>query len=185
MVSAKPIPGFENYLVDECGRIYSKDHGIYRKFSVSQQGYCSVDLYNRGKTKRFLVHRLVATAFIPNPNNLPQVNHKDENPLNNNVNNLEWCSAKYNMNYGNGAKTRHLKIDYSRPIYKEIALKNSLKRARPIIQFDRQGNVINKYESAAEAGRITGINKAHINSCCNNKQYRHTAGGYVWKFERR
>lgn len=67
----------------------------------NKRGYLQVTLTHNNKRKYVGVHRLVAQAFIPNPNNLPQVNHKDEDPLNNHVENLEWCTAKYNCNYGN------------------------------------------------------------------------------------
>ena len=71
------------------------------KQSFAGCGYCSVMLSKNGKVRRFNVHRLVAEAFIPNPSNLPEINHKDENKTNNCVDNLEWCTSKYNANYGN------------------------------------------------------------------------------------
>ena len=71
------------------------------KQSVAGCGYLSVKLSKDGKVHRFNVHKLVAQAFIPNPDNLPEINHKDENKLNNCVDNLEWCTSMYNANYGN------------------------------------------------------------------------------------
>lgn len=68
--------------------------------NVLNNGYLQITLYKDGKHKSFLVHRLVANAFIPNPENLPEVNHKDENKTNCNIDNLEWCTRKYNLNYG-------------------------------------------------------------------------------------
>ena len=180
-----PIPDFENYTIDECGNVTNTVTGKTRKPSVSKTGYCSVDLYNNANMKRFLIHRLVAMAFIPNPQDLPQVNHIDENPMNNNVKNLEWCTPKYNMNYGNGVKTRHRKIDYTKPCYKENAIKNGKKASKPVVQYDKSGNFIRRYESAKDASRITNTDHSHILDCCNEKPCRHTAGGYVWKFERR
>jgi hypothetical protein len=82
------------------GRIRSVKTGKILKPGKDKCGYSHVTLCKDGKTSRFQVHRLVATAFIPNPDNLPVVNHKDENPSNNCVDNLEWCTVKYNVNYG-------------------------------------------------------------------------------------
>ena len=183
-VRSVPIKGFEHYTVNENGDIFNTLTGKKRKPSVSRNGYCSVDLYNKTKMKRFFIHRLVATAFLPNPNNYPQVNHKDENPRNNNVQNLEWCTAKYNMSYGIGGKTRHLKIDYTKPCYRENAIKNGKKCSKPVAQYDKEGNFIRAYESAKEASRITKADHSHILDCCNYKPGRYSAGGYIWKFER-
>ena len=93
------VKDYPNYSVSHLGDVFNNKTGLRLKQTV-KKGYCLVYLYNENGRKCFLVHRLVATAFIPNPNNLPEVNHKDENPLNNNVENLEWCSPKYNCNYG-------------------------------------------------------------------------------------
>lgn len=175
------IKGFENYCIDDAGRVYNTKTQKYRKPSITKQGYCSVDLYNKGVMKRFLIHRLVANAFIPNPLKLPQVNHKDENPLNNDVNNLEWCTAKYNMNYGEGAKTRHLKIDYSKPIYKKIARENGKLASKPIIQISIEGKILNRFSSIKEATQKLNIKNHHISSCAAGK--RKTSNGYIWKYE--
>lgn len=119
----KDIKNYEGYYqVSNLGRIKSVDRyinqyngynystRIYKgkilKFSIGTRGYLKVVLQKERKVKTYNVHRLVAEAFIPNPNNLPQVNHIDENKLNNNINNLEWCSSKYNINFGN----RNIKV---------------------------------------------------------------------------
>ena len=175
------IKGFENYTINEKGEVFSFTTKKYRSHSVTKRGYHSVDLYSNGKMKRFWIHRLVAEAFIPNPNNLPQVNHKDENPNNNHVSNLEWCSAKYNMNYGNGAKTRHSKIDYKKPIYKKLAYEASMKTCKKVLRFDKTGHFIKRYNSVAEAGRDIKTDCGHISQCCKGK--RKSAGGYIWKYE--
>ena len=96
MVQVKDYP---NYSVNRLGEVFNNKTGRKLKQTV-KKGYCLVYLYNENGRKCFLVHRLVATAFIPNPNNFPEVNHKDENPLNNCVENLEWCTPTYNCNYG-------------------------------------------------------------------------------------
>ena len=101
----RDIEGYEGlYQISSLGRVKSFPRpttpGGILKINKRKDGYCSVMLCKNGKTKRFLVHRLVAKAFIPNPNNLPMINHKNENPSKNIVDNLEWCDNKYNCNYG-------------------------------------------------------------------------------------
>lgn len=109
----KSIKGYENiYEVSNIGNIRSLDRISFQNNrlkggSLNQcdntNGYLYVDLYGTGKRKKFGVHRLAAQAFIPNPNDLPQINHKDGDRYNNNVDNLEWCTSKYNNNYGDHA----------------------------------------------------------------------------------
>ena len=93
------VKGFDDYEIDENGNVYSLKTNKKMK-QYLQKGYYGIYLYKNKKRHFKLVHRLVAETYIPNPNNLPQINHKDENSKNNNVNNLEWCTAKYNSNYG-------------------------------------------------------------------------------------
>lgn len=180
---ATPVPCYPNYTIDEFGNVFSTRKNRYLKHNISKTGYHSVELFNEKGSKRLLVHRLVAETFLPNINNFPQVNHIDENKDNNCLDNLEWCSAKYNMNYGNGAKNRHSSIDYSKPCYKENAIKNGKKVNVPVLQIDRFGKVINKFESIREATRHLGLKNSHICDCCKGK--RKTANGYIWKYDRR
>lgn len=106
----RDIKGYEGkYQISNLGRVKSlrDSHNNYREKYIKsriRRGYLSVTLCNKGKQKQFLVHRLIAEAFIPNPNNYPQVNHKDENKLNNNIENLEWCTVLYNNCYGTRLK---------------------------------------------------------------------------------
>ena len=137
----KPIEGYEGlYEVSNTGRVRSLDkydsmnrflRGRILRLFTDGLGYLRAQLYSNSKRKSFLVHRLVAQAFIPNPDNLPQVNHRDENPSNDNVDNLEWCDGKYNVNYGtridrirdirlkNGTYTGLSKEEYRKKRYQE------------------------------------------------------------------
>lgn len=118
----------------------------------------------KNKVDKFgAIHRLVAQAFIPNPNDLPQVNHKDENKANNCIDNLEWCTAKYNSNYGNRTK------------------KVSKALSKKIEQYDINGNFIKEWDSMIEATKNVGVkSNCHIWQCCNKQ--RKSAYGYVWRY---
>lgn len=177
-----PVPNYEDYLVYPDGTIFSLKTNKIMKHNTTKRGYKTVELFNKHGSKRLCVHRLVAQAYIPNPDNLPQVNHKDEDPSNNNVGNLEWCTAKYNMNYGNGAKTRHLKIDYSTPERKTLAIKNGKMACKPVLQYTLQGEFVRKHESIKMARLYLGVKNSHISECCKGK--RKTSDGYMWKYER-
>lgn len=176
-----PVRNYPMYEVNEDGTVFSKFSHKILKTNVNNNGYHSVELFNEEGSKRKLIHRLVAEAFIPNPNNYPQINHIDEDKSNNSVSNLEWCTAKHNMNYGRMGKIRHTLIDYSKPIFKEIALRNVEMMKRPVNQI-RDGIVIATFESGKSASIETGINHSHIMEVCSGK--RKTAGGYVWQYRR-
>lgn len=113
----KDIEGYEGlYQISNLGRIKSlgnksnhKNEKIISISSKSFSGYWVIGLCKNGKRKGYIVHRLVAKAFIPNPNNYPQINHKDENKLNNWVDNLEWCTQSYNAKYNNLSKKKNIK----------------------------------------------------------------------------
>ena len=97
----KAIPGYEGlYEVSNMGNVRNVRRNTLLRLSKDCYGYIQVSLYKNGRRTGLRVHRLVAEAFIPNPDNLPQVNHKDEDKSNNRVDNLEWCDSKYNLNYG-------------------------------------------------------------------------------------
>lgn len=153
------------YQVSNLGRVRSFKSGKWKllKSRLTPRGYYIVTLYKDGKSTSKWVHRLVAQAFIENPENLPQVNHKDENKLNNEASNLEWCDSKYNNNYG--TKKERLRK----------ALKGKAgRRSKPVHCIDT-GKI---YESASEAERQTGIQ--HISEVCSGK--RQSAGGFWWEY---
>lgn len=128
----------------------------------NKQGYLRVHLLKEGKAETLLVHRLVANAFIPNPNNYTQINHKNECKDCNIVENLEWCTHKYNNNYGN----------HSENISKALSKK--------ICQFDLNGNLVKVWRGLRTAERHLNIANQSISLCCLGK--RKTAGGYKWRF---
>ena len=168
----RDVPNFEGlYKVDDVGNIYSIRRAIILKPNINQKGYLLYSLCKNGKRIIVTGHRLVAEAFIPNPDNLPQINHKDENPSNNNVDNLEWCTAEYNNNYGHHREK--LRITHS--------LNGAKSVMRAVIQMNKNGNVLNEFASITEASNVTNTSIANISMCC--KGNRKTAGGYKWKFK--
>jgi len=115
----KPVLNYENlYNISNLGNVFSIRNKRNIKLTQNSKGYLIVGLCKERKRKNWLVHRLVAEAFIDNPKNLPEINHKDENPLNNTMSNLEWCTHKYNMNYNNLGKRAKIKKELSQ-IYKQ------------------------------------------------------------------
>lgn len=153
---------------------------------TNNKGYNYVDLMVNKKRKRMLVHRIVALTFMPNPSNLPMVNHKDFNPKNNCVDNLEWCDRKYNAQYS--AKVGH----YKRMTDKKIkALKAPKKYLhKKVYQYDLNGNFIQEFESrAAVVDYLIKIGKSknkkcssNISAVCNGKAK--TAYGFIWRNEK-
>lgn len=163
MAETRPVKGYEGlYLVTEEGEIISlprvvfNGRGYYerpmQKLKAGiRSGYKFVILRKDSKDKTLSVHRIVAEAFIDNPNGYEQVNHKDENPLNNTVENLEWCTKQYNLEYS---------------------------KSHPVAQLDKGGTKIAEYKSIVYASRITGISASTISNVING--HAKTAGGYYW-----
>ena len=172
----KGIKGFEGYyLISNLGNIMST--GAKRKTSgtgnydreskilkqhPNNKGYMTVHLYKNGEDHQKLVHRLVAETFIENPCNFEKVNHKDENPSNNAADNLEWCTQKYNMNYGS--------------VKEKISKGNS----KPVLQLTRGGEIIKRHNSIIQAQRDLGISNGSIGDCLHGR--RKTAGGFLWEY---
>lgn len=182
----KEIKGYEGrYSISDKGEVFSFLTNKILKVNISKTGYGSVELYDKNhNSKRLLVHRLVAEAFIDNPKQLPFVNHKDENKMNNAVNNLEWCSAQYNMNYGAAPKQRRnsTRWFYNSEQLKNIARNNGKAVSKTVLQFTKEGALVGRYNSAKEASVKTGANHSHITECCNGKRYK-TVNGFVWRYE--
>ena len=169
----RDVEGFEGlYMVSNFGRVVSFQ-GCYpriMKLGITHKGYQNVGLQKNKRRKTFVVHRLVAKAFIPNPDNLPQINHRDECKTNNRVDNLEWCTAKYNNNYGTY-------IDRQR---------NFLPRNTPVLMFDLNGNFEKEFISAREAARKMNTNHSLICHCCeghSNKQNHISLKGKLWCYK--
>ena len=161
----RAIKGYEDlYEVSNYGKVRSLFR--YKKILkpiVGVQGYLYVTLYDKNKKQKSKrIHRLVAQAFISNPDNLPFVNHKDEDVKNNVYSNLEWTTTQENI-------IKRYEIGIVGNNYKRVS------------QFDKDGNLVGSFSSSYEAERITGISRTHIGGCCRGE--RLTAGGYVWKFE--
>lgn len=163
----KDIDGFGGkYQVSNQGRVrcfYRNKGWRIMKQHIGGNKYPRVSLYKNGEYIDCLVHRLVASAFIDNPTELPQINHKDEDRRNNRVENLEWCTVKYNLLYGNRCK--------------KIA--KSLSKA--VFQYNLQCELVRVFSSAKEAERETGADNRHISDCCLHKNRTHH--GYFWRFE--
>lgn len=178
----KPVVGYEAlYEVSNLGNIrntayWTRYHKIFKrkeprevKQETTYDGYKRVHLSNKGELKGHAVHRLVAFAFIPNPNNLPQINHIDENPANNNVSNLQWCTGKENCNHG---LHRQRIVEFQT---------NNPKRSVPVLQYDMKGNFIKEFPSTKEVERQLGIRSEQISRVCKGKN--HHAGGFKWKYK--
>lgn len=173
----KDIQGYEGkYQVSNLGNVKSLNYNRTKKERIltpgkKTNGYLYVTLSKNGITKNFYVHKLVAYTFIENPENLPEVNHIDEDKTNNCVSNLEFCDRKYNINYG----TRNERM------LKTLKLIKSKFAPKEVLQFTKDGKFVNEYPSTKEAKRNTGIYQSNIVSCCNGR--RNTAGGYIWKYK--
>lgn len=160
----KDIKGYEGlYQVSNLGRVKSLHKGNEGKImnqTISKEGYLRVHLCKDGKKKTIDVHRLVAIAFIPNPDNLPCVNHKDEVKSNNVVTNIEWCSYSYNNKYGTGNnnRTETKKNTWNIKKYENL-----------IEQYTNKGSFIATYKDIETASKYTNIPIKNIERCINGK----------------
>ena len=162
----KPVLGYEGlYEVSNLGRVRSifrwKQYKILKP--ILKKGYFEVGLWKNKKAKWVMVHRIIAIAFIPNPNGFLYINHIDENKMNNCADNLEWCTAKYNCNYGTRNKRIREKIYI------------------PVLQYTIDGKFVAEYKSIQTAANLINKNPRHISDCCRGK--RKSAYGFVWRYK--
>ena len=163
------------YQVSNLGRVKSLKRSYIRKEGVSRtipekflkpgklaNGYLQVILCKNSRHSNKLMHRLVAEAFLSNPNNLPQVNHKNEDKTDNRVDNLEWCTAKYNNNYGT--------------IRERIGIANS----KTVYQYSIDGQFIKEWISCHEVERELGFTNTAIRNCALG--YSNSSYGYIWRY---
>jgi hypothetical protein len=183
----KDIIGYEGYYqVSNIGNVRSVNRQyvdilnrkrLVKSKPLKQQlafaNYYKVDFKVNKIRKTITVHRLVAIAFLSNPENKPTVNHKDGNKCNNNVNNLEW--ATYSENNQHAVDILRRKSKWTGILGKDNP------KSKTVIQYDKNNNKINEFAGTHEAERMTGISYKHISSCCLNK--RKTTGGYIWKYK--
>lgn len=160
----KDVEGYEGlYQVSIFGNLYSSYVKRKLQLSLDEYGYKQVILVKNGVRKRHLLHRMVAQAFIPNPENKPQVNHIDENKTNNNVSNLEWVTSKENINHGTRTE-------------RQIYTQRIIQKSRPVICSN---GVI--YRSTREASRLLGLDNSSLNKVLKGK--RKTVGGFTFEYK--
>ena len=200
----KPIKGYEGlYFISNLSRVKRvtprgkfKERLLYK--SLNDSGYWCVSLCKNGKAKSKRVHRLVADAFIPNPENKTQVGHKDESRTNDSLENLEWVTPEENCNMPlhklritasltgrkdsleTKLKKRNAHLGAKSHLYGKKGKDNRF--SKPVLQYSKTGGFLGEYENAEEAYRITGIASSHIRECCHG--FRKTSGGYCWKFKK-
>lgn len=155
--NAVPVPGHEEYRVTKSGVVYSKD-GHPLSFHLTQKGYRRVRIYENGGKHWLMVHRAVAKAFLPNPNNYKCINHKDEVKTNNRVDNLEWCTLAYNLGYG------------SKPMKTGIA--NQINKGHKVIYTDGEREIL--FPSINYASQQTGVCRSTITNQCKH--------GGLWRY---
>lgn len=180
----KNIEGYEElYQVSNFGRVKSLNYKRSGKERILKQqpnnnGYLIVGLCKNNICKKFLVHRLVAQMFIPNNQNLFYVNHKDENPKNNHVDNLEFCSHEYNMNYGTILERKRESMKGKHHYHTE---ETKRKMSKPILQYTKDGVFIREWIGINTASRELNIDNGDICRCCKGQQK--SAGNYIWKYK--
>lgn len=178
----RKVKGYEeSYEISEYGNVRGIDRIDYGGHKITgreikpkknNRGYVQIRLQKDGKTHHWLLHRLVATNFMENPDSLPQINHKDEDKNNNHFSNLEWCTNMYNRHYGTGLQRMVMNTDYS---------KNAERMMIPIAQYDLNDNLIKIWGGMVLATKYLGrkASNSHISECCAGN--RPTAYGFKWR----
>lgn len=197
----KDIPGYEGlYQVSNTGQVRSLNYRRTGKKQIlkpgyTKDGYETVNLNKEGSYKTYKVHRLVAMAFISNPNNYPVVNHIDENKTNNAVWNLEYCTREYNNNYGT-RNERISKAHTGKPLTEEHKKRMRENHAdfkgknhpmygkgKAILMFTKEGEFIRRFDSVADANEYLGKDRRNDNIGMCGRGTTKTAYGYIWKYE--
>lgn len=164
----KDIPEYEGlYKISSTGRVLGLKSNKILKPKTSNSGYFEVSLSKDGKTKMYILHRIVAKVFVPNPNNKETVNHIDENKKNNNFDNLEWLSIKENNSYGSRAEKENFVL--------------AQKTRKACYQYDLEGNLISFFLSQNQASKETGLSLSSISNCMRGKTSQ--VHGYVFRKE--
>lgn len=172
----KNIDGYGGrYMVSSYGNIKSMVYNLPRLLAPDKgsRGYMRVTLCNKTQMKRFLVHRLVAVAFVHNPENKPHVNHIDNNPSNNNVSNLEWATRAENI--------QHAVKQGRKPSYNKGRFGANCKWSIPVLQYSKEGVLLKEWPAQSEAARSLGILAHSISEACRG--VKNTTGGFVWKYK--
>ena len=179
----RDVVNYKDFLSISCyGRLKRKERLSYNphnksycrykekilRLCLNKLGYANVNLSIHSKIVYIHMHREVAFAFLPNPNNLPFINHRDENPSNNTVSNLEWCTPEYNSNYGTVRERRRRK-------------RIEDKYAIPVVLYDYEGNVLKKYETLKDAALDNGVDRESVSLCCKGKSS--SAKGLHFRYE--
>ena len=162
----KKIDNYNEYEISNLGNVRSLKNDkvkLLKQFKC-KSGYMQVILCSKSIKKVYLVHRLVAQAFIKNKYGYKEINHKDENKLNNCVDNLEWCTRAYNMNYG------------------DIKKKQSECKKIKVAKYTINGKLIKIYKSIKEASSENNLKSTNIVKCCKHKEHYNTCGNYKWEY---
>lgn len=182
----KDIEGYEGYYqISSYGNV-KNNKGEIIKQRDDKNGYKVVNLSKSGVKKTYKVHRLVGNAFIENPNNLPEINHKDEVKDNNRVENLEWCTHAFNYNYGHriekqAAALKETVKGSNNYFYDKHFLGSEHPRSKEVLQMDYQGNVLNVFDCTRSAAESVNCTPAAISAVCRG--VRQSAKGFIWKYK--
>lgn len=173
----KPVKDFDGYYISNLGRVKSTrsfkgTQELILNGSFNQQGYKTITMMRKKKVYTKTLHRLLANAFIPNPNKLPCINHKNGIKTDNKIDNLEWCTYSHNnkeaykMGLKEPAWTNNFGINHP--------------NSKKVNQYDKNGNYIKTWDCISDVQRVMNILVTSIVNCCNG--YSNSAGGYKWRY---